>query len=141
MKYSEYITSNKWRILRIKALKYYGSVCAVCNETKNLHVHHIDYSNFGDEDLTDLRILCSLHHQELHFLHTKSLLSLKEFSLFYIKNSKLHNEVRKKEKNLKFNKVVSLEGLYSEEALLIHDLALRALELPKYKNVIKNCKI
>lgn len=63
-------------------------------------------------------------------------MSLRDFSIFYIKNSKkIKNKAKKfktKEKH-NINQVVKLENLNSPEAVMIYDAAIKALALPKSK--------
>lgn len=64
--YDDYINSKKWRRIRAEALDVHGHFCSRCLSTKQLHVHHKKYTNFGDEQIEDLQVLCKDCHMKLH---------------------------------------------------------------------------
>lgn len=64
--YTKYLLSKKWKEKREEAFAYYGKKCDVCGTDKNLHVHHKTYARFKNELISDLQVLCSFHHMELH---------------------------------------------------------------------------
>jgi hypothetical protein len=66
--HSKYLKSNKWKKKRREALDYHGAACASCGATDNLHIHHINYSHWGNEKMTDLIPLCEYHHNLVHKL-------------------------------------------------------------------------
>jgi 5-methylcytosine-specific restriction endonuclease McrA len=65
--YERYLRSEHWREFRKLALEHYGNKCAVCGSTKNLNVHHLDYSSFGEEHFEDVQVLCKSCHLDEHF--------------------------------------------------------------------------
>lgn len=66
MPYKEYLQTEEWQSIRIKALKRFGFKCHVCNSTKKLNVHHKTYENRGNENLNDLIVLCEDCHAKYH---------------------------------------------------------------------------
>lgn len=67
MPYSEYLQSDHWKGLRIKALKKSNFRCQLCNtKTKVLNVHHNTYERRGEEELSDLIVLCEDCHKRHH---------------------------------------------------------------------------
>lgn len=56
--------TKHWRMIRIKTLERDGYKCVDCEETKNLHVHHLTYENEGHENLEDLVTLCRQCHSK-----------------------------------------------------------------------------
>lgn len=63
--YAEYLKSDHWKTTRRLALEHYGNKCDECGTTEKLEVHHKTYKNIGKENLSDLRILCRKHHEEV----------------------------------------------------------------------------
>ncbi|NEU73911.1 HNH endonuclease [Hassallia byssoidea VB512170] len=68
LKYHEYINSQEWQEVRKLALQRSGSKCQICGSKNSLDVHHNSYDNLGNEreNLEDLVVLCSEHHQLYH---------------------------------------------------------------------------
>lgn len=66
--YYEYINSQEWQETRKLALQRAGHKCQICGTKHQLDVHHNSYSNLGNEkdNLEDLVVLCSSHHQLYH---------------------------------------------------------------------------
>ncbi|GEQ22102.1 hypothetical protein CBU02nite_26080 [Clostridium butyricum] len=63
--YDEYLQSSHWNDFRESYLKCYGSECQLCgNKGKNLH--HISYSNLGNESFDDVIFLCEECHIKEH---------------------------------------------------------------------------
>jgi 5-methylcytosine-specific restriction endonuclease McrA len=78
-KYKSFLSSAAWKRIRKAALERAGYQCERtlsdwdgtpilrCAETEKLAVHHLTYARFGGNELpTDLRVLCSICHNELH---------------------------------------------------------------------------
>jgi len=61
-----YMNSPEWQSKRQLVLARDNHQCVVCGSTHNLNIHHIDYSNLGDEHLSELTVLCQLCHSSLH---------------------------------------------------------------------------
>lgn len=66
MEYQEYLKSDHWQQIRLKALSKAGNRCQLCSSTSNLNVHHNTYKNKGNEDLKDLVVLCRECHTKFH---------------------------------------------------------------------------
>lgn len=64
--YQSYMHSPQWKRKRRKAFAFYGNKCNCCGSTESLQVHHKTYDNLYREPLTDLEILCSGCHRNLH---------------------------------------------------------------------------
>lgn len=79
--YDEYIRSKEWKDRRsIILIQQKG--CAVCERGDNasLHIHHLIYDNFGDEEPSDCIGLCLRCHA---YVHNKGLLIAKWMQLHY----------------------------------------------------------
>ena len=63
--YSEYLDSSFWLERKAHMLKSFKS-CAVCCKKHSLVVHHLDYSNVGNEGMKDLLVVCFSCHQKIH---------------------------------------------------------------------------
>ena len=64
--YVVYLKTNDWKIKR-KAKMYQARYkCEKCKSRKKLQVHHKDYKNWFDVELTDLLLLCEICHKKEH---------------------------------------------------------------------------
>lgn len=65
--YKEYLQTEHWKDLRKRMMNRANYSCGMCN-SKNviLHVHHKSYKNLGDEDYSDLIVLCEDCHYKFH---------------------------------------------------------------------------
>lgn len=80
MDYKEYLKSKKWQWKRNLVLKQHGSICKICESTKQIHIHHKRYENsggsiLGRERTSDLVPLCSSCHSLWHSTHGYSPIS------------------------------------------------------------------
>ena len=64
--YKEYLNSDHWKSIRLKALDRAGHKCQLCSSKECLNVHHNTYINRGHEDLKDLVVLCRECHKKFH---------------------------------------------------------------------------
>lgn len=65
--YYAYIQSNKWKRTKAKRIKTDGCRCAVCGKHNvALHVHHLSYGRFGNENESDIITLCPDCHESIH---------------------------------------------------------------------------
>lgn len=64
--YQKYLKSSKWKKKRQELFDLKGEACEQCGFEYYLHVHHLNYENFGDEKLEDLQILCHRCHLSKH---------------------------------------------------------------------------
>lgn len=66
--YQEYLRSDDWLTKRyLKRMK--RNNCAICNSRHRLEVHHLNYRNLVDVEMSDLRVLCHRCHFLGHDLH------------------------------------------------------------------------
>lgn len=73
--YDLYLVSDKWKTIRKKAIESSNSKCINCGSKNNLQVHHNTYDRLGNEDLTDLAVLCKECHVLAHTRGAKVKLS------------------------------------------------------------------
>jgi|SRR6185436_18636054 len=66
MPHDDYLRTPEWRKTRNGALARAGWKCSLCSTTKQLQVHHNDYSRFGEELETDLTVVCATCHGQFH---------------------------------------------------------------------------
>lgn len=66
IKYKVYIKSQLWKVRRDSYFEKYPKVCSVCFTTKNIHLHHKLYENYGKEEDYTLVPLCKKHHEKFH---------------------------------------------------------------------------
>lgn len=74
--YTKYINSEKWKNLKVDLILTRGSKCQRCGAKRKpsfLHLHHLTYERFKNEEPKDLELLCAGCHA---FEHGK--LKLKE---------------------------------------------------------------
>lgn len=66
MEYYAYLKTEGWRCRRALIRERDNEQCLLCLSTVDLHTHHWDYQRLGNEDPSDLAILCSVCHQRFH---------------------------------------------------------------------------
>jgi len=66
--WSDYYNSPEWEEKRKAALDFYGHKCTICGTKDNLRVHHKTYSNFMNENMEDLTVLCDECHHNFHLM-------------------------------------------------------------------------
>ena len=66
MPYSRYLQTIHWRTVRKYALENARFCCQLCNSTERLEVHHKTYERIGNEDLSDVIVLCRACHAKFH---------------------------------------------------------------------------
>lgn len=69
MTYRQYLKADYWMSFRQKALEYYNNTCDWCSATSEestLHVHHVRYGEWFDEQLEDVILLCANCHSKAH---------------------------------------------------------------------------
>ena len=64
--YEEYLQSVKWIKKRNEALRKSDYECSNCGNQLNLQVHHLNYNTLGNESQSDLLVLCSFCHSQIH---------------------------------------------------------------------------
>ena len=61
--YNAYIHSHDWDLKRDERIEIDNHTCQVCGTNeRTLQVHHLSYSNLGDEPMEDLITVCSVCH-------------------------------------------------------------------------------
>lgn len=65
-RYREYQKSAAWKELREGMLKDAQYQCTECGSGGRLHVHHLTYARMGNEQKSDLQVLCEPCHQKKH---------------------------------------------------------------------------
>ena len=67
MTYQEYLQSEDWqqkRAQKFREARHHR--CAICRSRTSLEVHHLNYRNWFDVQMSDLRILCRRCHEVAH---------------------------------------------------------------------------
>lgn len=65
MNYTDYLQSEHWQDTRERKLSEV-SCCEKCGKSKGLEVHHLTYERVGNEQMSDLRVLCATCHRRSH---------------------------------------------------------------------------
>jgi len=66
MPYPEYLKTEHWKEVSQRARKRANFKCQLCNSSGLLHVHHRTYENRGQENNSDLIVLCEKCHAKFH---------------------------------------------------------------------------
>lgn len=102
MKYDDYLKSEDWLTKKyLKRLK--RNNCAICNSKDNLHVHHLNYKNLVDVDMSDLRVYCKRCHFLAHDLHKQGMYkfrSTNHHSRFTIQKAAVKKHLQLSSKNM-----------------------------------------
>ena len=65
--YQEVLASDRWRGVRVEAIRRAGYRCESCGRGGRLDVHHAyGYRNLGHEDPSELQALCRTCHDTVH---------------------------------------------------------------------------
>ena len=64
--HSKYLQTKRWKDKRILVLERDNNQCQKCGSTDNLHVHHLTYKHWRNEELEELITLCSSCHSSIH---------------------------------------------------------------------------
>lgn len=64
--YDRYMKSTEWKEKRKQAIEKADNKCQLCNNDHFLHVHHRTYERFGNEETSDLTVLCGYCHAKHH---------------------------------------------------------------------------
>lgn len=60
--YRQYMRSLRWSIKRTEALERAGHRCELCDDHRELEVHHLTYDRFRRERPDDLLVVCKTCH-------------------------------------------------------------------------------
>jgi 5-methylcytosine-specific restriction endonuclease McrA len=68
MPYRDYLKTDHWQDIRLRALKRAKFLCQLCNTSGQLHVHHRSYKHRGEEQyaMHDVIVLCAMCHAKHH---------------------------------------------------------------------------
>ncbi len=78
IEYNEYMNSEEWKNKREEILLR-DMECRACGNQWYPHVHHLNYKNFGNENLNELIRLCKYCHIEEHEYIDSFNLTVNEF--------------------------------------------------------------
>lgn len=70
--YSRYINSHLWKRTKAKILARDNHKCQICGNRGLLHVHHLTYDRFSNENDSDLITLCPDCHDLVHYFGDKA---------------------------------------------------------------------
>lgn len=79
-KVKAYLRSGAYRSLRNNRLEVDGHKCTKCGSNSNLQLHHLDYSRFFKELLTDVVTLCKRCHAAGHKMKNEIYSTSKDYS-------------------------------------------------------------
>jgi hypothetical protein len=65
-RYALYLLSLEWSERRSGALRRARYKCEKCGDSTGLQVHHVRYTNVGEERVDDLRAVCGSCHKAIH---------------------------------------------------------------------------
>jgi 5-methylcytosine-specific restriction endonuclease McrA len=72
-RYQKYLRSPEWKARRMSKLKEARFRCQLCNSSGPLlECHHRTYQRCGNEQLSDLIVLCRRCHERFHGISFKS---------------------------------------------------------------------
>lgn len=78
----QYLNSPEWKTKRQHMLKQTHYTCQMCGTQRNLHVHHITYTNLFRETPADLACVCEHCHSAIHS-HYGFPQTLKDYASFH----------------------------------------------------------
>lgn len=93
-RYRQYLQSDDWRKKR-DAKRRHRDRCAICGDTRNLDVHHLDYKNWTDVLQSDLRVFCRRCHTVTHDLIARGVIKFKPNASHHSRFATTKNAVRK----------------------------------------------
>lgn len=105
----EYLKSDHWRELRGRKLKA-NPCCQTCGIDKNLDVHHMQYKNLYDVELSDLMTLCRPCHNKVHETIDEMVRLQKESMMQGGKPRPLNSHISRKSRHPKNNSKYLLRG-------------------------------
>lgn len=77
-RYQEYLASEHWKKTKdawYASKNFHGQVCSAygCSKTFHLSLHHKTYARLGQEQLSDLVLVCDEHHKQIHKLEKRGM--------------------------------------------------------------------
>lgn len=95
--YLQYLRSQHWRDLRLRALRRDGFKCCKCPCKEHLQVHHVVYRRTWFETrLDDLQTLCEACHSREHGKPSKTVVVITKHEILSKKKLK---QMRKEQRN------------------------------------------
>ena len=67
--YYTYINSPDWTERKRRYFEIREKQCALCFTRRNIDLHHIRYSDRGNEPDSDLVAICRYHHEQFHRMY------------------------------------------------------------------------
>ena len=67
--YREYLKSDDWQAKRELKRSKHQWRCGICGATDRIDIHHLNYRNLTDVEMSDLRKMCHRCHILTHELH------------------------------------------------------------------------
>lgn len=80
--YALYMKSKLWRNRRARYFKTHPKRCVVCRDNSGIELHHLVYSQQGNEPDAHLAAACKSHHQDFHDKYGISSNMLIEWQLY-----------------------------------------------------------
>lgn len=94
-RYSEYLQSEHWGVLRSAKFMQVGKACQICRYDDRIHCHHIRYKELYDCTVADLVVLCEACHNDFHKACRKLNIDPLEKELLEINNTLLRFRLQK----------------------------------------------
>lgn len=66
MAHSDYLNTPAWRSKSAEAKRRANQRCQLCNAGGEIHTHHRTYERWGNEEMSDLVVLCESCHAKFH---------------------------------------------------------------------------
>ncbi len=64
--YKVYLRSKMWERRKFRYYSWHLKKCVCCGAKENIHLHHINYNNLGNEEDKNLSPLCGSCHKTFH---------------------------------------------------------------------------
>lgn len=104
MDYKKYIRSNEWLSVRIDILTNRNK-CERCGSKRKLQVHHLTYVRLGNEEPSDLEVLCcKCHMNEHNLLKVKKTKVKKQLTLAQKVDKKKRKQLEKAKRKKRLKK-------------------------------------
>jgi hypothetical protein len=91
--YREYLQSPDWKAKRSQKHARSSGRCAVCRAGEYIDVHHLEYRNWVDVQMSDLRLLCRRCHDVAHLLMRKGILKFNPDMSHHARYARLKHHV------------------------------------------------
>ena len=136
--YDLYLKSPEWKAISDECKRLANFKCNRCDNTTNLHAHHLTYDNIGEEKQEDLECLClSCHEIE----HDKPFMKKIKggFNMIYHKSyEQITEEAIKSNKDLKlFNWITNRFTYNKVEVPLVFTECPIDVSQPQFSRMIK----